>query len=63
MPISYIQLVVLGGLASGDAVVLLRCGSAGNPFQHFEFQNKYVWLIIPEVLFFFVDFVFREYDV
>lgn len=60
MPIGYMQLVVLGALILAALLVFAALRFCRKPFQMFEFQNKYVWLVIPVVLLFLLISYFES---
>lgn len=52
--------VVLGSLILAVMLVFAALRLCRKPFQHFEFQNKYVWLVIPVVLVFMLISYFQS---
>lgn len=51
MPFSPLFLLVTGSLILGVLLVFAALQFCRKPFQMFAFQNKYVWIIIPAMLF------------
>ncbi len=60
MPLTDLWPVVLGALILGALLVFAALRFCRKSFQMFEFQNKYVWLIIPVVLLFLLISYFES---
>lgn len=60
MPLRQMQPVVLGALILGVLMVFAVLRLCRKPFQIFEFQNKYLWLIVPVILFFLLISYFES---
>lgn len=59
-PLLNLSPIVLGSLILGAFLVFAALRFCRKPFQMFEFQNKYVWFIIPVVLLFLLIFYFES---
>ena len=51
-PLIHLFLFVSGSLILGSALVFAALRFCRKPFRTFEFQNKYIWIIIPAILLF-----------
>lgn len=50
--LSHLFLLVSGSLILGAVLVFAALRFCRKPFRSFEFQNKYIWIIIPTILLF-----------
>ncbi len=50
--LSHLFLLVSGSLILGAVLVFAALRFCQKPFRSFEFQNKYIWIIIPTILLF-----------
>lgn len=56
----YMQPVLLGALILGTLLIFAALRFCRKPFQTFEFQDRYVWLIVPVILFFLLISYFES---
>lgn len=56
----YMRPVLLGSLILGTLLAFAALRFCRKPFQTFEFQDRYVWLIVPVVLFFLLISYFES---
>ena len=60
MPLNRMGPVVLGSLILAAPPVVAALWFCRKPFQTFDFQNKYIWLIVPVILLFLLISYFES---
>ena len=60
MPLNRMGPVVLGSLILAALLVVAALWFCRKPFQTFDFQNKYIWLIVPVILLFLLISYFES---